>query len=303
MGKETSELLIKALNDYLTSSNISQNALSKAIGVSASALSQYMKKKYPGDVSVLESKISQYLNISQEREEYPKAQIGFVVTSIVQQVTEIARNCHIGQKIGIVTGDSGLGKTTSVKHYVENNPDVIIVYGRPSITTKSLIRELAYKVNVDPQGSIDDVFMRIVYRLKGSGRMLIVDEAEHLTARVLDQLRRLNDPEFAGIGILLVGLPRLLSILRSSQGDHKYLYSRVGWNIAVNTLSETDCESFVERVLPDCPKKLWKVFASYANYNARALCNLLERSVEVAAFNDAEIDADLIKETARLLIA
>lgn len=94
-----------------------------------------------------------------------------------------------------------------------------------------------------------------------------------------------------------------IGLLRSSQGDHKYLYSRVGWNIAVNTLSENDCESFVERVLPDCPKKLWKVFASYANYNARALCNLLERSVEVAAFNDAEIDADLIKETARLLIA
>ena len=100
MGKETSELLIKALNDYLASSGMSQNALAKAIGVSASALSQYMKKKYPGDVGVLESKISQHLNISQEREEYPKAQIGFVVTSIVQQVTEIARNCHIGQKNG-----------------------------------------------------------------------------------------------------------------------------------------------------------------------------------------------------------
>lgn len=291
----------EALIERLQTSGLSQNAVAKSMGVSASALSQYLKDKYPGDIGALERKIAQYLEISLQRDIYPAAQLGFVETSVAKHVFETAENCHIGRRIGIITGESGVGKTTAVKEYAARHSDVIIIYGRPSITTKSIIREIATKVGCEPNGSIDDVFMRIVSKLANSGRMLIVDEAEHLTARVLDQLRRLNDSEFAGIGILLVGLPRLLHILRSSAGDHKYLYSRVGWSVPVHGLTDEDCATFVHTALPGS-NGLWHTFAECSSHNARALRNLIERSIEVASFNGIDISSELVRETAKLLI-
>lgn len=294
--------IVEALTAYIGTSGQSQNSIAKSIGVSASALSQYIKNKYPGDVRVLETKIAQFLNLSYEREEYPKAEIGYIDTSISMQITETARLCHVSKGIGIITGESGLGKTTAANHYLCNNPDVVVIYGRPSITTRSIMREIARKVGVDPTGSIDDVFMRITCQLKDSGRMLIIDEAEHLTAKILDQIRRFNDPEFAGIGILLIGLPKLIYMLRNQQGDHKYIYSRVGWNVSVKSLNDTDCQKFVNSVLPNS-EKLWKTFADCSRRNARALRNLIERSIEIATFNNEPISADLVEQTAQLLIS
>lgn len=294
--------VLEALNGYIQQTGQSQNAIAKAMGISAAALSQYIKNKYPGNLEVLETKIAQFLNLSYEREDYPAAEIGYIDTSVSLSIMDTARNCHVGRRIGIVTGESGLGKTTAAKHYAEINPDVLIVFGRPSITTKSILTEIARKVGVDPTGCVDDVFLRIVARLKDSGRLLIIDEAEHLTARVLDQIRRLNDPEFAGIGLLLIGLPKLLHTLKNSQNDHKYIYSRVGWNTSVRTLTDNDCEQFVGRALPGSGS-LWKIFADCSRRNARAICNLIERSIEVAAFNGCPVDAELIKKTAQLLIS
>lgn len=291
----------EALMSHLNQTGCSQRAVATSIGISASAISQYLQNKYPGDLEALERKITQYLKLSLQREEYPRLQFSFIETSVVKQVHEIATACHTSNHIGIVTGESGLGKTTAVKRYLELNPDVLVIYGRPSITTKSILKEIALKVNADAQGSVDDVFLRIVRKLKGSGRMLIIDEAEHLTARVLDQLRRLNDSEFAGIGILLVGLPRLLQILCSQRGDHKYLYSRVGWNVAVQALTDSDCQNFVASALPSA-KNLWRTYADCARRNARSLRNLLARSLEIATINRAPIDAELIRQTSKILI-
>ena len=294
--------VLEALNAYIKKSGQSQNAIAKAMGVSAAALSQYIKQKYPGDILALETKIAQFLNLSYDREVYPQAEIGYIETSVCRSINETARNCHIGKRIGIVTGESGLGKTTAAKHYAESYSDVLIIFGRPSITVKSILKEIARKVFVDPTGGVDDVFMRIVSKLKDSGRLLIIDEAEHLTARVLDQIRRFNDPEFAGIGLLLIGLPKLLHTLKNSQNDHKYIYSRVGWNTTVNTLTDSDCEQFVSRALPGSGS-LWRTFAESSRRNARALCNLIERSIEIASFNGCAIDAALVKKTAQILIS
>lgn len=291
----------EALNEHIGQTGISQNAIARAIGVSASTLSQYLKNKYPGDVGALEGKIAQYLQISLERENYPRADWCFVRTSVAEQVFEIAANCHVGGSVGIVTGESGIGKTTAVREYQQQHGDVMVVYGRPSMTTRAVMREIAMLVGVDPVGAVDDVFMRIVKRLKGSQRMLIIDEAEHLTARVLDQIRRLSDPEFAGIGLLLVGLPRLLHMLRSAQGDHRYLYSRVGWSIGLRGLTDADCQAIVRSALPTA-SGLWRLYATESGKNARCLRNMIERSVEIAAINSCKIDADIVRETARVLI-
>ena len=168
--------------------------------------------------------------------------------------------------------------------------------------SKAQLKELAAKAGVSNlHGDKDTLFLRIVDRLDQSGHMIVVDEAENLDAGATDYLRRLNDAEFAGIGILLVGLPRLLQNLRSSQGDYKYIYSRVGWCVPVSNLTDADCKAFVEQALPN-DIELWRVFADSSRRNARVRRNLIERSIEIANFNQVAIDASLVRQVRAKLL-
>ena len=296
-----SNTVAEALREHLRASGLSQKSVAKAMGISSAAVSQYLNNKYPGDIGALENMIAQYLNLSIQREAYPHAEIGFIDTSVVRQVCEILHNCHVECRLGIVTGDSGLGKTTGVKRYAAEHSDVIVVYGRKSMTCKSLMVELATKIGVDNRGSKDDIFGRIWRALRGSKRMLIIDEAEHLKPDILDQVRRLGDSEFAGIGIALVGLPRLSNILRTNLGDYQYIYRRVRWSKNVPGLSDQDIKLFVSAGVPQCIS-LWQTFADESMRNARLLVSLIENSIEVAVMNSLPITSELIHEAAKLLM-
>lgn len=294
----------KAIHDaliaYLEKPENTQASVCKATGLSTSQLSQYKKEKYPGDVEALETKIAQFLHLSLQREEMEAAhtEIGFVETSVVKRVCEILNNCHVGCRLGIVTGASGLGKTTGVHKYIEDHSDVIVIYGRPCITQKSLLQELAEKIGVESRGSADNIFRRIAAYLKGSKRMIIIDEAEHFTARVLDIVRRFSDKEWAGIGVAFVGLPRLWHILKSERGDYEYIYNRSRWPGELSSLNDQDVKAFVSAGLPQ-HISLWKVFAEESMRKSRVLINLIEYSAEVAAMNGIPIDAALIREAAK----
>lgn len=293
--------VFNALNAYLAAkTENTQKSVSVATGISTAVISNYLKEKYPGNVEALETKIAQFLNLSLQREEAEtsRIEIGFIETSVVKQVDELLNNCHVECRVGILTGASGLGKTTGVEHYLADHSDVIVIYGRPSITLKSLLQELAEKVGVENRGSADNLFRRIASKLKGSRRMIVIDEAEHLTARVFDTARRFADKEWAGIGVVFVGLPRLWHILCSNHGDYEYVYNRSRWTNELQALSDQDVKAFVAAGAPQY-SGLWKVFAEESMRKSRVLINLIEYSVEIAELNGVPIDAALIRAAAK----
>ena len=66
------------------------------------------------------------------------------------------------------------------------------------------------------------MMLDIIDKLKSSGRLIIVDEAEHLPYTSLELLRRIYDK--AEVGILLVGMPRLMKNLK---GDKKNMLNYI----------------------------------------------------------------------------
>ena len=163
---------------------------------------------------------------------------------------------------------------------------------------KSLLQELAEKVGVENRGSADSLFRRIAGKLKGSRRMIVIDEAEHLTARVFDTARRFVDKEWAGVGVVFVGLPRLWHILCSNHGDYEYVYNRSRWTNELKPLSDQDVKAFVAAGAPQC-SGLWKVFGEESMRKPRVLINLIEYSAEVAELNGVPISTELIREAAK----
>jgi hypothetical protein len=159
--------------------------------------------------------------------------------------------------------------------------------------------ELHKKVGLCGSGSLHNLFSEAVAKLKGSGRLLIIDEAEHLKYKSLEIIRRLHD--FTGIGVLLVGMPRLLGNLRGLKGEYAQLYSRVGIKAVLTPLRQTDTEEIVQAALPGS-NGIWKVFHEKTGGNARLLDKLVKRSSRVAELNHTPITPEVVDAALQSLL-
>jgi hypothetical protein len=192
-----------------------------------------------------------------------------------------------------------LGKTAAVKEYAFQNPDVILVEADLGYTAKVLFSELHRRLGMDGSGMLHDMFMDVVNKLKGSGRLIIIDEAEHLPYRALEMLRRIAD--FAEIGIVFVGMPRLIGNLRGKKGEYAQLSSRIGIAGGIGKLLPSDTQEIVNAAIPGS-NGLWKKLHDVSGGNTRTLCKLIQRSIRVAAINDIPVTEEVVDNAARLLI-
>lgn len=289
--------LKKELKNVMDEKGLSLTAISRALGISTAALSQWFSDSYIGNIAKIDEAVKGFLERQRERKTTKK--IEFVMTSVVKKVFEVARICHLDGEIGVLYGNAGIGKTEAVKEYARRNTDVILVEADLGYTAKVLFQELNKKLGMDGRGSIHDLFDDVVMKLKDSGRLIIVDEAEHLPYRALELLRRVYDK--AGVGILLVGMPRLIANLRGKKGEYAQLYSRVGVASKLDELKESDVDAIVSSVIPGS-NGTYKVYYECSKGNTRVLTKLILRSLRVAEINNMTICPEIVRETAKMLI-
>jgi DNA transposition AAA+ family ATPase len=206
------------LRDHLNATGLSQRQAAKNIGVADAAISGFMRGSYPGDMHAVADKIVNYLARQEKRLEVPQ-EPNFVETSIASEIFTVAEFCHNHNKIGLVYGDAGIGKTLALTQYAAAHPDVIFV--RANVKLKSA-RAIENAI-ADKIGKKDDV----IQALKGTGRLLIIDEAQRLTYSALETLRDIHDE--AGIGIIFSGNKDIYDRMRGKKGAlFAQLFSRVG---------------------------------------------------------------------------
>ncbi len=270
------------LSLFIEQNGYSINRIAKQIGksgYSAAVISQYLRGKYSGDVKKLEIEIENFLDREYEKKRVARREIPFVETSASQRIFRAVRLAHIEGEIVVVYGNAGVGKTTSLKAYAEKYHDAILIEADLSFTTKVLLAKISKVFGGDEFGSVNYLFNFVVGKLKDSGRVIIVDEAEHLPVRALDLLRRIND--LAKTGIVLAGLPRLIHNLKGRRGENAYLFSRVGAAVNIGEMDEDDVKLIVKGFFPNS-NGIWTDFAKYSNGNARKLSKLLARTDSLA---------------------
>lgn len=285
-------------NPGIKAEKISMNSAARGIGVSVTAISQFLNAKYTGDNEGLAAKIASWLQRQYERRNYRETFERTLPTTAVTKVLQTARFCHIQGEIGVATGPAGAGKTRGAKLYARQNPDVILIEVLPYSTPKNVISEIHQAVGLSGQGTITTMTADVIDRLKDSERLLVIDEAEHLPYKALETVRRLHD--LAGIGIMLVGMPRLITNLRGSQGQYRQLYSRIGIHAVIPDLAENDIQLLVAEALPNS-NGVWKAVRRETE-NARALGKLLKQAQLVAASNGTPVTDEVIREAKQYII-
>ncbi|MEZ7891147.1 MAG: AAA family ATPase [Candidatus Wallbacteria bacterium] len=277
----------------------SLNKLGQALGISTSALSQWQKGDYKGDNEKINEVVRTFIKREYDKAAAPKIKIGFVETTVAKKILEALKICHLENEISVCYGDAGIGKTTAVTEYVRHNTDVLYILANLSYTTKVLFAELHQKLGMDGSGSINSMLNDCLNKLRGSNKMIIIDQAEYLPSRSLDLLRALND-EGNGAGIFLVGLPRLVSNVVGKRGELKQLFSRIGITVRLETISAAD----VEKILVSAKLKTdhSELFFDSSKRNTRALTKLINRAHQIAQINEREIDERVIAKAASTLI-
>ena len=159
-----------------------------------------------------------------------------------------------------LTGDIGTGKTTVCRRLLERLPpgvDVALILN-PRLTSPELLSALCDELRVTyPAGTTSvKVLVDTLYRYlldaheQGRRTVLIVDEAQNLSADVLEQLRLLTNLETAReklLQIVLIGQPELATLL--SRPELRQVAQRVTVRCHLRPFSYRDTRVYVRHRL------------------------------------------------------
>jgi DNA transposition AAA+ family ATPase len=210
------ELLAAARDeDGLTITKMSQQ-----IGYSTSVLSQYLTGIYPGDTDRFERRAADWLRARDRKKRIGVKLIESEATRTVMAALETIRRTN---DVGVIYGDAGIGKTSGIALYLEENPTCVEISLSRWARNDSQIERLIF-------GAMDSGAWKgntpraefIVSKLRGSNRLLIVDNAHKATAAGLEWLFDLHDE--TRIPIALVGNEEVIRPIQAN--DQRF--SRVG---------------------------------------------------------------------------
>lgn len=276
--------LKEKFENHLKVSGFSQEGVAKAMGISGSILSSWRKGRYNGDNERVENLIGAYLVRVEhlaERSKDVKRDFDFVETSVYERVVNGAELAEVRQGIRVVMGDSGVGKTTALKHLKEMNESMILLKAYPGIRKNRVLAKLCREAGFSCRGSFDDLFEELTDRLEGSNRLIAIDEVEHLPIEAVDAVRRLND--FTGCPVILVGLPVFYQTLRKYQQEYAYVFNRVSIPVSVERNSAEDAGAMVATML-ECEVSA-EVWHEACGGIGRDLKEIVLESLRVAKLN------------------
>lgn len=301
---QINQTLQQKLAEFKAKSGMNQTQLARGIGTSPASISMYLNGTYAdkgGNYETIEPKIEAFLEVQESKAQREELVLGFVSTKTTRRISEVMRDAHEAGDTVVIYGQAGLGKTQAVKNYCEKNPAAILIEANPSFTALVLMRKLAAAAKVSTVGSLNDLFESVSDRLRDSGRLIVVDEAENLPLRALEIIRRLHDD--TGCGLVLSGMPRLVANLRGKHGELVQLYSRV--SVALNlgdSMPDEELEQIARAAMPEADDETIAELVKHSNGNTRRMSKLMRGAVRTANKNGIKMQSGIVKKYSSLII-
>lgn len=262
MSEEYTAKIRQSLIEYIKQNNKSQSQISKELNISKTALSLYLTGSYIGDNEEISNKIKQFLSMSKMRRSLTKDPEINITIGNTEKILDKVLMTHISNDILLIYGSAGCGKTTALKYYAENKNGVLYVQADATAATpRPILSLILNEMGEKSVGTVFNMKETIIHKLKDSNRLIIIDEAQHLTEKSFDMLRALNDK--ANIGIVYAGNPSILKRMYGrKEEEFDQVYSRIGYQCEVsNKYSFEDIKHlFNEFNIPiPCLKYLHKI--------------------------------------------
>lgn len=248
MNKTYDEELLQRVENYLTSSGMSQNKMAQAVGLSQTALSNWRRQIYHGDPAYVEGKLREYFETQAAREAVEEQaapylpDTGYVPTTVSEDIYKGIKFAQLERGMVVLQGDAGIGKTEGARKFLHDYPhSTVFITATP--TTGSLgciIKLLARALGVPDMRGRMDMMLAIRDKLAGTNKVVIIDEAQHLRLPALEELRGLSDADAVtgtpGNGVCLIGNTEVYSrLMGRQQAQFAQLFSRIKMNRSYST--------------------------------------------------------------------
>lgn len=270
-----------------------QSEVARAIGVSAATLSGFLRNTYAGNVEEVAVRVLDYLQREGKRLVAPQ-EPGFVETSIAADVMTVAEYTHMHSCLGLVYGEAGLGKTTALERYAKAHPDVVMITAGIDVSgPKAIIEELMEALGKREYGTLRRGTAAIIDTLRDSRRLVIIDEAQHLSYRALEAIRKVHDQ--AKVGILLAGNREVYDRMLGRRGAlFAQFFSRVGIRRFLQGVPKDDIKLVFEqngKLSKECIDYLYEVSKGPGGLRFASRVYVLGSTIAYGAGKELDVDS------------
>lgn len=288
--------LRQAVRDLAAARGATLKAVAKEAGVAESTFTAWISGTYKGNNEKIEEKariwLTSAVSFSRQKIVAPD-KVKFVYTPSAMKMMAALEFAQASPDVALIHSSPGMGKTMACLQYQASFPNVWLLTACDSVSSPRTIAQ--YLLEILGIAGAGRFRMReaICERLQGSQGLIVVDEAQKLGVRAIDQLRVFHD--LAGVGLAFVGSHGLWEVIAGGGWGRKaalaQLYSRVGVrvNLTKNTSGDAQAVLDAEGVADEKQRKTLTAIAQ-RNGALRQMDKVLRRARDQAFGAEEELE-------------
>lgn len=231
---------------------------------------------------------------------------GWVDTPTSQNILAALTYAQTTPTIALIHGGAGLGKTYTAQQYVHRNakpnrgglfssaPTVYMVTAHPGMcTVASAMCAISEAMGRGGDAYRNDAMARQILHAINSGDLLIVDEAQHLDIKALDQIRYFHD--VSGIGVAYLGNDEIHTRINGRGRQAAFtgpLASRVGMRLPIARPTEGDVNAILKAWSIEGKKEAeYALRIGLSSIGLRGLTQVLRQAAFIAKSMNRVLDA------------
>jgi len=202
-----------ALAAYQEENGFTLRQVGAQVNKSEAYVSRYLSGKPEGDIAAFEKSVADMLENAKRKRVWDDVYFETESVELCRATFNIIRQ---STTMGLIYGAAGIGKTTACQRYAEENPTVIFFTGSEGDGgLTGVVDGIASGLDMrkwNPRTQKKSHFVK--EKLRGSGRLIIIDNAQRITLRGHKWLNDLLDGK--GVAIAMVGNPEVLDKIRGN---------------------------------------------------------------------------------------
>ncbi len=263
MKKETKDLIVEALNNYMLEHELSANQVASHTGVNASYLSQMRAGKYTASAGSKEveiankyyERIASYIGV-EIKKTYWKTERTPQLLSVVSALEDAKKYATTA----VIIGETGSGKSFSAGMFTTAHPlDTWLIKVGSSDNLGDLLNKAIEALDIESGSTksrrISDIIRTLRARKEnGLKPMLIFDESEYMGLPALWAVKELYDNLEGIASIVMLGTNQLLDNLtkfrKKNRSGIPQLYRRIKFGIRVLPHIDQSFKLFLNDIEP-----------------------------------------------------